>query len=637
MPGAATLEQLQSWTEIEDDRAKAFAGAARYSIEFQAPNLEGVAGWILDLGDVRESARVWLNGRPVGVAVAHPYRMDLGDRIQEGKNRLEIEVTNLSANRIRDLDQRGVDWKKFHDINFVSHLYRPFDASKWDLKPSGLLGPVNLVSYQPKTVDEQKVSTLFLIGDSTVKTGDGNGGNGQWGWGSVIDRHFDSQKVRISNEAVGGLSSRTFLTQGYWKRVLDKIKAGDFVLIQFGHNDGGEKFAGNRPRASIKGNGDETVEGTIESTGQKEVVRSYGWYLRKFISDAHSKGATAIVLSPVPRKKWQAERIQRANNDYALWARQAAEMMDAPFIDLNDIVADRYELLGPRDVEEMFADEHTHTSLAGAELNAECVVSGLLSLSPCELLNGLRLESRRDIPARPDGRPSIYLIGDSTVKNGHGNQVGWGEVIQDYFDTDKINVFNHAIAGRSSRSFHREQRWQEIYEQLRPGDFVIMQFGHNDGGTVGDPRFKRRPSLPGVGGQSQPVSLDDGSGETVHTYGWYLERFCKDCTNKNAIAIVCTPVPHQDNWNDGIFTADFKSHRSWCREVATNCGAHFIDLTARVGDRYQALGQTEVSTLFADARTHTNAAGAEINAECVVMGLKTLKGRPLQPYLRSRQ
>jgi hypothetical protein len=105
-------------------------------------------GWFVDLGDVRESARVWVNAHPAGVVVAHPFRIDVTDLLQPGENEMAIEVTNLSANRIRDLDQRGVDWKKFHDINLVSHMYKPFDASSWDLKPSGLLGPVVLTPYR---------------------------------------------------------------------------------------------------------------------------------------------------------------------------------------------------------------------------------------------------------------------------------------------------------------------------------------------------------------------------------------------------------------------------------------------------------------------------------------------------------
>jgi hypothetical protein len=143
-PNEVSTDQLKCWTQLEVDQADRFAGAARYSISLRLPN-PGADGWILDLGDVRESARVWVNGKAAGIVVAHPFRVDLTGLTTPGVNQLAIEVTNLSANRIRDLDRRGVAWKKFHDINIVDHLYKPLDASGWDPKPSGLLGPVTLV------------------------------------------------------------------------------------------------------------------------------------------------------------------------------------------------------------------------------------------------------------------------------------------------------------------------------------------------------------------------------------------------------------------------------------------------------------------------------------------------------------
>jgi len=145
LPSAFTTKTLKCWTALGDAEAQRFAGAAQYRISVGVPDRPGHQ-WMLDLGDVRESARVWVNGKPAGIAVAHPFRVNVTDQIKPGKNEICIEVTNLSANRVRDLDQRGVNWKKFHDINLVSHLYKPFDASAWDLKPSGLLGPVTLNS-----------------------------------------------------------------------------------------------------------------------------------------------------------------------------------------------------------------------------------------------------------------------------------------------------------------------------------------------------------------------------------------------------------------------------------------------------------------------------------------------------------
>ena len=99
--------------------------------------------YLLDLGHVAESARVALNGKPVATLVGPPYRVEIGPLLAEN-NVLTIEVTSVAANRIRDLDRRGVKWRIFKDINFVDINYRPFDASQWPVRAAGLLGPVTL-------------------------------------------------------------------------------------------------------------------------------------------------------------------------------------------------------------------------------------------------------------------------------------------------------------------------------------------------------------------------------------------------------------------------------------------------------------------------------------------------------------
>lgn len=227
--------------------------------------------------------------------------------------------------------------------------------------------------------------TLFLIGDSTVR----NRTRGQLGWGDAIPSFFDQSRISVTNRALGGRSSRTFLAEGLWDKVLAELKPGDFVLMQFGHNDGGP-LDDAKARASLKGAGEASRVVTNKVSGKVETVQTYGWYIRKYISDTKTKGATPIVLSPVPRKIWKERRVARASNDYGKWAAEAAKSDGAAFVDLNEIVARRYEQLGPAKVDELFADEHTHTNPAGAKLNAQCVVEGLRALNGCELKNFLR-------------------------------------------------------------------------------------------------------------------------------------------------------------------------------------------------------------------------------------------------------
>jgi lysophospholipase L1-like esterase len=226
--------------------------------------------------------------------------------------------------------------------------------------------------------------TLFLVGDSTVRNGAGDGANKQWGWGEPIAAYFDPAKITVLNRARGGRSSRTFITEGLWDQVLMAMRPGDFVLIQFGHNDNGPVNDTFRARGTIKGVGEETEEIDNLITKKHEIVHSYGWYLRKYLADARAKGATPVICSPVPRKIWKdgplSKRILR--DQYARWAEEVAKAEKAGFIDLNEIIARQYDALGAEKVEPLFADEHTHTTLAGAELNAAAVISGLKALKP---------------------------------------------------------------------------------------------------------------------------------------------------------------------------------------------------------------------------------------------------------------
>jgi lysophospholipase L1-like esterase len=238
------------------------------------------------------------------------------------------------------------------------------------------LGWLNL----PEPADP-KLPSLVLVGDSLVRNGRGDGAGGQWGWGDSLGNFFDPAKVNVVNRAVGGLSSRTFLTQGHWERALTLIKPGDFVVIQLGHNDPGALNDNSRARGTIKGTGEETEEIDNILTKQHEVVHTFGWYIRKYVRAAKAAGATPIVCSLTPRKTWKDGKIVRSGPDgYGGWSRQVAEQEGVAFIDVNDLVASRYEKLGEAAVNPLFGDPNLHTSKAGADLNAEVVVAGLRAL-----------------------------------------------------------------------------------------------------------------------------------------------------------------------------------------------------------------------------------------------------------------
>jgi hypothetical protein len=154
LPRAFETNKLASWTRQEDPEAKRFAGTGKYTIDFDGPAQEA-DDYVLDLGKVAESARVRLNGQDLGTVWCAPYCVRLGKALKTS-NHLEVEVTNLAANRIADLDRRGVQWKAFHEINFVNKAYKPFDASGWEPRDSGLIGPVKLVPLKAIQPGEEK-------------------------------------------------------------------------------------------------------------------------------------------------------------------------------------------------------------------------------------------------------------------------------------------------------------------------------------------------------------------------------------------------------------------------------------------------------------------------------------------------
>jgi hypothetical protein len=141
LPADSQITKLASWTTFAGTNAQAFAGTAKYEITFDTPNSDS-KNYFLDLGDVRQSAQVRVNGKDYGTLITPPFRVVI-DNLKPTGNTLEVEVTSVAANRIRDLDRRGVNWKIFKDINIVNVNYKPFDASDWPLTDCGLLGPVS--------------------------------------------------------------------------------------------------------------------------------------------------------------------------------------------------------------------------------------------------------------------------------------------------------------------------------------------------------------------------------------------------------------------------------------------------------------------------------------------------------------
>jgi rhamnogalacturonan acetylesterase len=241
-------------------------------------------------------------------------------------------------------------------------------------------------------------------------------------------------------------------------------------------------------------------------------------------------------------------------------------------------------------------------------------------------------------------KPTLYIIGDSTVRNTNRPQCGWGEMINDFFDTTQISISNQAMAGRSTRTFVKEKRWEKVLSTLKPGDFVIMQFGHNEGSKPDTSRGGYRGVLRGTGDETVDLLWKDSTIETVHTYGWYLKKFVSDTKAKGATAIICSMIPRNqwDNKIKGDSTSGKIVRRAnndfgkWAKEVAVSEGVFFIDLNAISADKYDVMGPDEVKKLFQGDHTHTNVDGARMNAASVAEGVRLLKKLQLNNYLKEK-
>jgi lysophospholipase L1-like esterase len=468
---------------------------------------------------------------------------------------------------------------------------------------------------------------VYLVGDSTVKNGKGDGAGGLWGWGDYIGQFLDTSKVSVQNHALGGTSSRTFQDKGLWEPVFKALKKGDYVLIQFGHNDDGPINDNIRARGTIKGIGEETEEIDNILTKKHETVHTYGWYLRKLVKEAKSKGAIPIICSPIPRNDWKEDKVPRNDKSYGLWAKQIAQEEQITFINLNAQMALEMEKLGEAKITGtyFYESDHTHTSAKGAVLSASVIINELKK-SESTLKKHILVNPKIILPEKK----KIYLIGDSTMADNKNEMAcGWGMAFANYCDTTRVEVINKARGGRSSRTFTNEGLWNAVKKELKAGDFVLIQFGHNDAGAIDKEKF--RGSLKGNGDETQQV-VRDSITETVYTFGWYMNQFIRGCKEKGATPIVLSQTPRNE-WPNEKVERRSETYCLWSKQAATKENTLYIDLNDIIATKYEQLGKEKVKTFFPKDHTHTNLEGATYNAESVAESLKKLSKTGIEDYI----
>jgi len=488
--------------------------------------------------------------------------------------------------------------------------------------------------------------SIFIAGNSTAARG---AGARQQGWGVPFADYFDTTKVNVVNRARGGRSSRTFVSEGLWSALLADVKKGDVVLIEFGHNDGGAINDTLRARGSLPGLGDDSVAIDNLLTKRHEVVRSFGWYMRKMISETRAKGATPIVLSLTVRNLWKNGQVERGSGRYSIWSQDVARSAGVQFVDLTNLVADRFQAMGEERVKGLYQQDYAHFNAEGADIHARAVLSGLKALRPSPV-RGLLSTKGDSVKAdqltalgigypRDRALPTLYLVGNSTVRNGRGDgaggQWGWGDYIKPLFDTTKINVVNRAVGGLSARTFITQGYWDRVLTLVKPGDFVMVEFGHNDASPVND-TLRARGVLPGIGPDSVIVDnmLTKQKGEVVYSFGGYLRKFVRETRARGATPIVNSLTPRKF-WENGRIRRTHGSFADWAEETARAEGVPFVNVTELASAAMDTMPPARVDSLYGDANLHSSGRGAELFARTVVEGLKALGvDDPLSAFLR---
>ena len=467
---------------------------------------------------------------------------------------------------------------------------------------------------------------LFLVGNSTMRTGTlGNGNNGQWGWGFFAQQYFDKERITVENHALGGTSSRTFYTK-LWPAVLEGVKPGDWVLIELGHNDNGPYDHG-RARASIPGIGTDSMVVTIQETGVVETVYSYGEYMRKFIRDVRGKGAYPVLCSLTPRNSWDdATTITRKRDTFTKWQQEIASEMQVPWVDLEGTTARKFESYTPWKVNYMFYLDKIHTSELGARTNARSAAEAIAACEGLALKEYLLpLELPKEKFVREKGKPVVFFTGDSTVKNedkDDNSMWGWGSVAHTVFNTKRCTLVNAAMAGRSARTFMEEGRWEKVYNSIEPGDYVLIQFGHNDMGDIAG--GKARADIGCVKDSSHVYRLaKDRTYKVVYSYGWYLRKFVDDVREKGGNPVIVSMTPRNE-WPGGKMERRPGSCATWAKEVAEELDVPFVDMHNLTADYldHKAGSKEAAAKYYKRDHTHTSRLGAELNAKMFRKGIK---------------
>ena len=448
---------------------------------------------------------------------------------------------------------------------------------------------------------------VFLAGDSTVADY-GCRQQPMMGWGQVLPTYFDRQQVLVRNYAICGRSSRTFVEEGRLARIAREIQPGDYLFIQFGHND-----------ATVA-----KPERYVEPT------HDFGAYLRQYIAVAREHEATPVLVTPMQRRNFDANgRLVYDHGPYIAAMQEAAAAEQVTLLDLSAVSGACFAQAGVQGTKRWFfqyparvlpnypegREDNTHFQRTGAELMCALLV-GELEKTALPLVAYLQKFRRY----------TLWLAGDSTMANYGGNEepmCGWGQQLGQYFDPRHVAISNQAICGRSAQSFIEEGRLTWLAARMRPDDWLVIQFAHNDEKL----------------GYTKPAEQFQG----------YLRQYIETARRCGAYPLLVTPVERR-HFVDGQLVPTHIPYVQAMQDLGQELGVPVIDLTAATQALYRQMGDEAAKQLFMyvapgdfpnypDGKqddTHFNAQGADRIAQLFTQLLRA-SGLSLAAYLSERQ
>lgn len=495
------------------------------------------------------------------------------------------------------------------------------------------------------TIDlsNKKDIVIYLVGDSTVcQYGDDskNYDVQRAGWGEKLGYYFGDH-VKVENLALSGRSARSFTYEKNYQILKDSIQAGDYLFIQFGHNDAKEDDLTATETSKLYKHSspvqDETVEG------------SYRYYLTQYyINLAKEKGAIPVLVTPIVRRKFIDNKVSDSHYSavkgedtvsYDDAVRALAKKLNVALIDLNTATTDLYNTIGEEVSISMHAFynaskgskvDNTHLNDYGANIVAGLVVDGIKASD---------LALKNEIIEQNTSIPTIYLVGDSTVcnygddtKNYRVERSGWGENLNNYFNENEVNVINLALSGRSSRSFTYEDQYKALQENLKAGDYLFIQFGHND--EKEDDLTSTETSK--CYRHTSPIGDETVEGSFANVL--YV-NYIKLAEEKGAIPVLITPIVRRSYNEEGTIKESHYSalesekaisYNEVIRTLAHKLDITLIDLNEKTATLYNTLGKDGTVYLHAIYNegkgikvdnTHLSDFGSNIVAKMVAEGI----------------